>query len=248
LWAPLLEGQRQQNGRPLLVTTGAAMFLRVQGIGFVRMPEVNSWSEATRSETLARLTSNFRNTAVPWTNFTLVGESAAAFHVGKVLGMRRRDVIFTNTTSLSWAEIAQHDMVFIGPPKFLPHVKEMPEQQYALEAEGVRNLHPQAGEPAVFHDRGSAASPSDGESHALLSRLSGIGQDAEVLSVGGNWGPDTLAAVQYLTEPRLAAQLAQRIRLPSGALPRHYQVVIRVEFKNMTPLRTSIVSHRVRTP
>lgn len=246
LWAPFLDGQRRQNKRPLLVSTGAAMFIRVQGIGFVRLPEVNDWSEARQSAILSKLTSDFRNTASPWSNFTLLGESAAVFHMGRLLGMRRRDVIFTNTTALSWAEIAQHDMVFIGPPKFLPHVNELPEQAYVLEKEGVKNLHPQPGEPEFFRDQGSANSPADGESHALLSRLSGIGQDSEVLCVGGNWGPDTLAAAQYLTEPRLAAELVRRIRLPSGALPRRYQVVIRVAFKNMTPLRSWIVSHRAR--
>lgn len=246
LWAPFMNGNRRQNRRPLLVSTGASVFFRVQGIGFVRIPGVNAWSEATQSETLGRLTANFTKTFVPWTNFTLLGESAAVFHVARLMGMRQRDVIFTNTTTLSWAEIAQHDMIFIGPPKSIPHVKEMPEHEYILEGNGVRNLRPQPGEPDFFGDRGSASSPSDGESHALLSRISGIGQDAEVLYVGGNWGPDTLAAVQYLTEPRLAAELAGRIRLPNGALPRHYQAVIRVQFKNMTPLRSSIVSHRVR--
>jgi hypothetical protein len=248
LWSPLLQGTRLQNRRPLLVSTGAAMFLRVQEIGFVRVPGVNSAAEIPQSPVLGRLTDNFKKSAVPWTNFTLVGESAAAFNIGKILGMRRRDVIFTNTTSLSWEEIAQHDMVFIGPPKFIPHVKELQPLDLALELEGVRNLRPQPGEPDYFRDRGSPGNPSDGEAHALISRLTGIRQDSEVLSVGGNWGPDTVAASQYLTEPHLAAALVKRIRKPDGTLPKHYQVVIRVEFRNMTPLRTSIVAHRAYSP
>ena len=57
--------------------------------------------------------------------------------------------------------------------------------------------------------------------------------------------PDTYGAVQWMTRLWRAKELVSHLRLPSGALPHYYQVVVRVRFKNGTPVESSYVLHRL---
>jgi hypothetical protein len=53
-----------------------------------------------------------------------------------------------------------------------------------------------------------------------------------------------MGAVQALTDPDLAMQLVARLKTAGGALPRYYQVVLKVRAMDDTPVDISYVFHR----
>ena len=114
-----------------------------------------------------------------------------------------------------------------------------------MEPGGIRNLHPQPGEPAYLQDRSDPSKPAEGETHALISRTAGLSGLGELLVLAGNASSDTFAAAEWLTQPQRAAELVRRLRSATGRLPRHYQVVVRVVFKQGIPVESSYVFHHV---
>jgi hypothetical protein len=155
-------------------------------------------------------------------------------------------MLLTRSNLLSWQQVVDHDLVFIGPPKFNLQLQARPlTQDIVIEPNGIRNLKPQPGEPEYLEDRMVAGKSSEGETHALISRTPGLSGVGELLVIAGNASPDTLAAAEWLTQPWRARQLAGRLRTPSGEIPRYFQVVLRVAFKQGIPVESSYVFHHV---
>jgi hypothetical protein len=242
LWAPFLDA-----GRPLTVCIGTPLFVRFPNMAFVRDPGSNEWDQlasSSRFATIRKALPGFE--AQPWFSFTGVGEASGAFQLGKLLGTRRRDIRLTRSNLLSWAEISDSDLVFVGPPKFNTQLQSIPiEQEVRLETDGIRILHPQKGEPAFLKDTFQPGAQFDGMTHAVISCTPGLSGQGELLILGGNASPDTYAATQWVTQPWRARQLVNRLRQGSGTLPRYFQAVIKVEFKNGTPVESEYVLHRV---
>ena len=85
--------------------------------------------------------------------------------------------------------------------------------------------------------------PQEGETHALISRTPGLSGMGELLVIAGNASPDTLAAAEWLTQSARAGELVRHLRAPSGEIPRYFQVVIKVAFKQGIPVQSSYVFH-----
>ena len=60
-----------------------------------------------------------------------------------------------------------------------------------------------------------------------------------------NWTGGTLGAVHYVTERDYAKDVVRRLRLPSGELPKHYQIVVKVSIQNRYPVKVTYMLHRV---
>jgi hypothetical protein len=152
----------------------------------------------------------------------------------------------TRSNILSWQQIVDNDMVFVGPPKFNPQLQaDALTQDIVIEPNGIRNLKPQPGEPVFLEDRLVAGKQSEGETHALISMTSGLSGVGALLVIAGNASSDTFAAAEWLTQPWHARELVQRLRSPTGEIPRYYQVVLKVAFKQGIPVQSSYVFHHV---
>ena len=142
-------------------------------------------------------------------------------------------------------------MVFVGPPKFNPQLQTTAlTQDLVIEAEGIRNRRPQPGEPTFLEDHMVPGKPSEGETHALISLMPGPSGAGQLLTIAGNGSPDTLAAAEWLTQPWRAKELVSRMSGRSGEMPKYFQVVLKVSFKQGIPVESSYVFHHVltRTP
>jgi hypothetical protein len=242
LWQPFL-----QSKRSLLVCLGTPLFVRFPGYGFFRDPKANDWQEIEKSD---RITATKRALGVPELlpsyNFTGAGEASAAFLLGRLLTTRKQDLLVTRSSILSWQQIADSDVVFLGPPKFNLQLQAAAlAQDIVVEPDGVRNLKPNTGEPAFLEDRIVPGRTAEGETHALITRTSGPSGAGELLMIAGNASADTLAAAEWLTQPWHARELVGKLRGQSGEMPRYFQVVLRVAFKQGIPVQSSYVFHHV---
>lgn len=245
LWAPFLESQR-----PFLVCLGTPLFVRFPNFGFFRDPKANDWQEMERSERVMAVRRALGDRDIlPWYAFTGAGEASAAFQVAKLLSSRKRQLLLTRSNLLSWQQIVDNDVVFVGPPKFNRQLQAATlTQDIVVEPEGIRNLKPKPGEPAFLRDVIVAGASSEGATHALISRTPGLSGVGELLVIAGNASSDTFAAAEWLTQPQRAKELVERLRGASAEVPRYFQVVLRVEFKQGIPVRSGYVFHHVLNP
>jgi hypothetical protein len=242
LWGPFL-----QSPRPLMVCLGTPMFVRFPDFGLFRDPKVNDWQEIEQSERFvaARKALGGKGIFASYA-YTGAGEASAAFLLSGLLSTRKRDVLLTRSNILSWEQVVDDDVVFVGPPKFNLQLQAAAlAQDIVIEAAGIRNQKPQPGEPVFLQDRLVPEKPSEGETHALISRTPGLSGVGELLVIAGNGSSDTLAAAEWLTEPLRARELVRRLRTPSGEIPRYFQVVVKVAFKQGIPVQSSYVFHHV---
>jgi hypothetical protein len=240
LWAPFLATER-----PLLVCLGTPMFVRFPNFGFFRDPKTNDWQEIDKSERIAAARNALGGKDIlPSYAFTGTGEASAAFLISQLLATRRSDVLMTRSNILSWQQVVEDNVVFLGPPKFNPQLQAAAlTRDIVIEPEGIRNLKPQPGEPVFLEDHLLAGRQSEGETHALISRTPGPTGVGEFLIIAGNASADTFGAAEWLTQPWRARELARHLRTASGEVPRYFQVVIKVAFKQGIPVQSSYVFH-----
>jgi hypothetical protein len=221
------------------------LFVRVPEYGFFRDPKTNDWNSIDNSD---RITSLRRALKVQDLTasyaFTGTGEATAGILIGRLLATRKPDFMVTRSNLLNWQQIADHDVVFIGPPKFNPQLEAtMLGSDLAIESGGIRNRKPRPGEPPFLADRFLPGKPQEGDTHALISRIPHPSGTRELLVLAGNASADTLAAAEWVTDPSHARDLLQHLRGRSPKLPRHFQVVIKVSFKQGVPVRSAYAFH-----
>jgi hypothetical protein len=184
---------------------------------------------------------------------TGVGEMSSAFQLGKLLTVSPVSVSVARSSQLSWQQLADNNVLFIGAPRiYAEQLKGLPvELAIVLEESGIRVLHPQHGEPARLADNYPSISmleslsvPDDGEVYALIAHTPGPLGTGDIRSFSANHSPGTLAAVQWFTNPNLARILVGKLRKPNGELPRFYQIVLKVKYKDAVPTDVSYVMHR----
>jgi hypothetical protein len=244
LWGPVLESRRS-----LLLCIGAPFFVRIPEYGFFRDPKANDWEDAGKSERIAELRRRLGGSEISASySFTGAGEASAAVLLAKLLASRKPDMLLTRSNLLSWQQISDHDIIFVGPPKFNRQLQAAAlSQDIVVEGDGIRNLKPRPGEPAYLEDHIVPGKISEGETHALISRIPGTSGVGEFLIIAGNASPDTLAAAEWLTQPWRAKELVAKLRTPAGAIPRYFQVVIKVSFKQGIPVTSAYMFHHVVT-
>jgi hypothetical protein len=241
-WAPLIG-----TTKPVLISAGTSLFMKLGDHGYYRDPDVNTWDQALHSDAMKRLQLAFPGfTPDPWYLFTTFGELDSIFILSKVLSPRVPGLQLASSTDLSWNQIGSNSVIFVGPPKFNLQVMDLPVQQDLVlkPPAGVQNLRPRHGEPAAFTDEETGPGHS-GFAYSLISCLPGINKDGHIIVLAGSGLPGTLAATQYVTSEVYAADLLRHIRLPSGEIPSYYQVLIRSRYYKWVPVEITYVLHHV---
>jgi hypothetical protein len=176
---------------------------------------------------------------------TGVGTASASFLLGQFLAHRKDNVLLTRSDLLSTPEVVMDNVVFLGPVAGNRQIQAIsPGQPFVLEPNGIRNLNPQPGEPAFIPDHNPKAGADADESLALISHVPGLYGNGDILYLSGNQMSSTLAAVRALTDPTLARALVSKLKTHDGALPRFYQVVLKVRSMDSMPIEISYLYHR----
>ncbi|MCE5310633.1 MAG: hypothetical protein LLG20_23585 [Acidobacteriales bacterium] len=244
LWRPYFEGDR-----PIIVSLGTPMFLAVPR-GFFRDPQYNDWQKAQAAGVPKQLERSLQSgPAAPSYIYTGVGESIGAFRLAMAFGARHRDVSVHPSSDLGWEEISRSDIIFVGPEKFNPQIPELPEnRELVIRDAGIKNLRPMNGESAVYAE-GRATLEPDGstmrEGYALVTRLVGLHGRGHITILAATCTEGSRAAVEYVTHPAYAEELARKLEIRPGILPEQFQVVLKARYKSYVPVNVSYVTHHV---
>src|SRR5262249_52960612 len=104
-----------------------------------------------------------------------------------------------------------------------------------------QNVHPQAGEPALFSFRDPAGFfTEDGEACVLITHAPGPVGNTDVITFASNSTFGRVGAIDAFTDREFARTLVAKM----GHIPRYYQVLLKVKYKGGVPTQTSYLLHR----
>lgn len=244
-WSPEMEefwGPFLSPSRPVMVVMGTPLFVKI-GDSFFRDPSINDWDTASKSDRVAGVEhaagASFSSAAF---NYTGVGEAESAFELQRLLLAQGNNPIVQASNNLNWEDIVRYNMIFLGPPKYIPQLLELPvPQDFEILHSRVQNLHPAPGEPQFFEEKWSPNRDNLEEGHALISRLPGLHGTGEILVLAGSSTESTRAAAEFVTHPEYVASLVHQMH-EQGGVPKWFQLVVRVQFKSKTPISIRLVA------
>jgi hypothetical protein len=246
LWEPFI-----QSKRPLIVSIEDPLFVEMRsspGVYF-RDRSMNEWKDVANSPAVKMLTNTLKRTDIqPSRYYTAYGEVDASFMLGRLLGPHEQNLSLVRTSQLSWQQLADNNVVFVGVQNlFFDQLGGMPiEPQLVPELEGIRNTHPAPGEPSLYADQYSTAPTEQGMMYALVTHLPGPLGHNDVESFTSVRSAGYVAAVQWFTDPSFARILVSKLKeADGGKMPRYYQVLLKVKFKDNVPTETTYVLSRV---
>lgn len=246
LWSPFLLPRHH-----LIVAFSNPLFIRFQKSGspdiVYRRRQTSTWDEAIASPEFSVLSRSLGNpSAKPSFNFVERSNVVSIFVLSQFLARRRGDISLERLSDLSWQQFADNDVFLLAtPPSIDERQSGLPVKlAYASGRDGVRTLLPLAGEPLLYADA-EDHQESDGNGLELVSALPGPLGRTMVLSFAGTHAWGMIGCVQALTDPAFARTVVQKLRKPSGELPRYYQLIVRVGYRDGTATNASYVAHRV---
>jgi hypothetical protein len=241
LWEPLLSSSRR-----LVVCVSTPLFVNLPGFGVVREPSINDWDDVPASKKLSSLEGALQaGMSQPSYSYTEAGTATGAFVLGQFLAPRKQNVVITRANVLSWPEIAEDNVIFLGPATGVHQTEDIPtEAQLVLDPTGVRNLSPRPGEAAFMQDRPAEGGAESGVSYALISRVPAMNGPGAILMLAGNQISSVMGGVQAFTNPALAEMLVSRLKTGTGGIPKYFQVVLSVKAMDDVPVQINYLFHR----
>jgi hypothetical protein len=180
---------------------------------------------------------------------TGAGTASGAFVLGQFLANRKNNVLLTDSDQLAMPEVLMDNVIFLGPALGSRQIQALSAgQPLVLESNGIRNLNPRAGEPAFIPDEPPGSSKGTEKTLALVSHVPGLYGKGDILYLSANQISSTLGAVRALTDPTLARMVVSKLREQNGAVPRFFQIVLRVESMDSMPIEVSYILHRELSP
>jgi hypothetical protein len=251
LWKPFLVPDR-----PLIVAVATPLFVGFPGAGLFRDTSINTWEDAQKSPKIESIRKALKSPAMVPRYYTALGEMSAAFRLGKILTASPVNVSILRSTQVSQQQLADSNVIFAGAPRVTgDRLGGLPVQlEFVMDEKGVHNLHPRSGEAVMLEDRyGGILSPETsvadtGEVYALVTHAPGPLGTGDIESFSANHNPGTLAAVEWFTQPDLAKILVSKLRKADGKIPRYFQIVLDVKYKDSVPTQVSYVMHRELQP
>jgi hypothetical protein len=244
LWQPFLE-----SDRPLFIGIGDPVFVEFKDWVFLRLPGQTDWRDPQNAARIAAIQKalDLGSSDIQITHrYAGIGEVNSAFMLGKFLAPWFPHISLIRSSELSWQELSGTNLLFIGGASdFRARLKNMPtELDVTYEDHGIRVRTPNPGEPDFLPDVSPHGSYEEGENFALITHVPGPDGEGDIEAFTSKSSAAAVGAVQWYSSPEHAAYLVTKLRNKRGAIPRYYQLVLRVRFKGGVPIETSYVLHR----
>ncbi|MGH9627543.1 MAG: hypothetical protein ACRD7E_04250 [Bryobacteraceae bacterium] len=249
LWHPYFS-----STRPTLISLGIPLWLRFETqtpdgttlVGTLRDGQLNEWpadSESVDGKRVAAWKKQLRVDQVePRHHYVAVGEAIGAFLLGKALAGHLANATLVRSNMLSWDSAKAANVIFIGAPKFNPHLRNVPfSRNFKIGDFFVYNLNPKPGELEAYPDEPKT---TDLRGAALIGRYRSPGGGGWFTLVGSANSMCTWAAIEYLTRPEYVANLTNALRRAFGKIPDSFEVVIEARFDQSNPIEVHHVALR----
>jgi len=215
---------------------------------YYRDRSMNKWSDIEHSQTMQSLSKTLNSSGMqPSRYYTAFGEVQAAFQLGRLLGPRASLFSLGKASQVTWQQMSDNNVIFIGVENlFFEQAGALPIAPQLLPVlDGVKNPHPAPGELPLYTDDYQTAPNETGVVYALVTHLPGPLGSNDVDSFTSNRSAGYVAAVQAFADPKFARTVVEKLKATyGGRMPRYYQVVLRVRFRDDVPTETTYVLGR----
>ncbi len=246
LWGPFLSAQR-----PVILAIEDPPFAQFAGFGVYREMPLNSWADIEKSPRIAQIRKLLGDPEMtPSHYYAPVGEVSATFLLGRFLGPRVPALSLSVVRDLSWQQLASHNVIYVGASVFFTDRFNSLPASIDLDyvRGGIKNSRPGPGEQEFYPEDAQNASES-GELYAIVTHVPGPSGSGDVTSFTSMRTPSRLGAVQWFTDANPANELVAKMKNASGQMPRYYQVLLKVKYKDSVPTQTSyILYHDLSDP
>lgn len=250
LWQPFVS-----TGRPLIVAIEDPLFVELNGSPgiYYRDRTLNTWNDIVASKNVIALRKALGNPVIqPSRYYTSFGEVDSSFLIAKLLGPRVQNLTVVKTSDLSLRQTGDNNVLFVGVENlfFNEQSEVMPvKPQFVQVREGIRNQSPGPNEPALFADQYSTAPTEEGFAYAVVTHFPGPLGDNDVESFTSSRAAGYVAAVKAFTDPDLVHTIVTELKQSSGGhMPRYFQVLLKVKFKDEVPTEITYVAARELHP
>jgi hypothetical protein len=173
------------------------------------------------------------------------GPVTAVFRLGEFVRSLNMKAQVLQSDQIEAPEVAMGNVVFVGRSDSNRQMQAMREgRPFILDAAGIHNVQPSAGELALYADRLPEDRSDTEESYALISRVPGLYGNGEVLYLSGNRAASITGGVQAFTDAKFAETLVGKMKTDRGSLPTYYQVILKVRAMDAMPIEVKYVAHR----
>jgi hypothetical protein len=246
LWRPFVS-----TDRPLIVAIEDPLFVELNGKKgvYFRDKTLNRWSDVAASPTVKALGAALKTQEIePSRYYTAFGEVDASFLMAKLLGSRVQNLSVVKTSNLSLRELEDNNVLFVGIENlfFNDQIQATP-VHVSLQPvrEGIRDMQAQPNQPQLYVDHYSTAPAEEGVAYALVTHLPGPMGGNDVESFTSSRAAGYVAAVKAFTDPKFVQTLVGKLKESAGGrMPRYYQVLLEVKFKDEVPTEIGYVLAR----
>jgi len=248
LWRPFLA-----SDRPLILAIADPPFADVAGFGVYSDRTSGNWDELMQTPGAAALQKTYGSTQFrPYLFYTGTAEAAAAFQLGRLLGLRVPHMALVRISEVSWQQFADNNMIFVGSARFFQdRLQSLPvELEFVQDSGRIQILHPRPGDPPI-PTLGYGKVRGTGLQYALVSTTPGPSGNGVVRTFTSVGTSARLAALQSFSDPPEARTLFRNLAGHTGIVPQFFQVVLRVSYTDGVPTNTEYVFHRelhLKTP
>jgi hypothetical protein len=249
LWLPFTDPKR-----PTLVSIASPLYIGFQGEGVYRDLALDHWDDVLQSAKVRAIQKALGGAQlVPRYYYTGFGDAEAVFELAKILGSRQPELSLVRSDKLSWEQLSDNNVISVGPPRFFDDQLRglSPKLAFVMDSDGITNVHPNPGEPARLQDQypaiqkaGNLSLSDQGEIYVLVTNTPGPLGRGWVRSFNCNHNPGAFAAMQWFTSPQFTKLLVDKLSIGTGIIPRSFQVVLDVQYKDSVPTEVSYVMSR----
>jgi len=243
LWQPFLN-----TSRPLIVAVGNPLFQQFENKALYRDLSIEKPDDLLKSPQFNAVREALGSReSRPVHYYAAVGDVIAMFLLGQRLGPRHPGMSVVRSSQLQWQQLAGANVLFLGPPRFIgDKLGNLPVPlEIAETPDGFLLVHPRAGEPSLFKFRDPPGFlAEDGEACVLITHTAGPVGNTDVMTFASNSTFGRVGAVDAFTDSGFTKTLVARMRDASGHIPRYFQVLLKVKYKEGVPTETSYLLHR----
>ena len=180
--------------------------------------------------------------------YTGMGESVAAYHMGRLLQSLNQTVRLTQGRFLTWDSVQKHDLILLGSPLINDWTfQNVARSNFNLVPGGVENVEPRDGElkkyrQVVDQDKSPSAGLTD---YGIIKRLTSS-DGLNILLLAGISSAGTAGVGEYFASAEKMRDVYKRIREATGvkAVPSNWEALIKLKIREGLTVESTAIAIR----
>lgn len=179
--------------------------------------------------------------------YTGMGESVAAFHVGRLLQLLHLPVRIIQGRFLTWESVRKENLIVLGSPHINSWTRQnLARANFSLRDRAVENFNPQFGERPYYETIYDPQTGNVLEDYGIVSRLTSP-SGATILVLAGRTSFGTFGVGEFFASPEKMRPVFEKLKVlnQTKKSPFDFQILIRIKVRDNIPIDSSYETCRI---